>query len=90
MFVAVANAGRIAKKRDVSEYVAQGWSKGADGYTYDIPQTNLDTFVEYYEVPSNGCVNGGSGTYCCVILFHSLFKLLLNFIFSTDQWCRGP
>lgn len=67
MFVAVASAGRIAKKRDISEYVAAGWSKGADGYSYDVPQTNLDTFVEtYYEEPSSGCANGGSGTYCCI------------------------
>lgn len=63
-----ASAGRIAKKRDISEYVAAGWSKGIDGYTYDIPQTNLDTAVNtYYDAPvSSGCVNGGSGTYCCI------------------------
>lgn len=54
MFVAVASAGRIQRKRDISEYVGQGWTKGADGYSYDIPQTNLETAnaVEtYYEEP---------------------------------------
>lgn len=55
MFAAVVSAGRIARKRDVSEYVAAGWSKGADGYNYDIPQTNLENTVQvattYYEEP---------------------------------------
>jgi hypothetical protein len=43
MFIAVASAAsRPARKRDVSEvYQAQGWSKGADGYAYDIPSVGL-------------------------------------------------
>ena len=62
MIVAAVSAGRVARKRDVSEYVAAGWSKGADGYSYDIPKTNLETVVETYYEPI-GCANGGSGSY---------------------------
>lgn len=64
MFLAVASAGRLAKKRDISEYAAAGWSKGSDGYTYDVPEE------PYYEAPSAGCPNGGSGSYCCVRKFY--------------------
>ena len=42
LIAAVSCASRPARKRDVSEvFQAQGWSKGADGYAYDIPQVGL-------------------------------------------------
>lgn len=42
LIAAVSCAGKQGRKRDVSEvYVAQGWSKGADGYNYDIPTVGL-------------------------------------------------
>jgi hypothetical protein len=45
MFIAVASAaGKQARKRDVNEIVLDsgaGWTKGADGYSYDVPETPL-------------------------------------------------
>lgn len=43
MFIAVASAAsRPARKRDVSEiYQADGWSKSAEGYAYDVPAVGL-------------------------------------------------
>lgn len=44
MFVAFVSAGRPVRKRDVNEILDQGagWTKGSDGYKYDVPQINLD------------------------------------------------
>lgn len=64
MLVVVVSAGRNARKRDISEYQGAGWSKGADGYSYDIPKTNLDSVESYYE--DAGCINGGFGEFCCI------------------------
>ena len=61
----IASAGRVARKRDVSEYFGAGWSKGADGYVYDIPTKNLDTVEETFGYEP-GCANGGYGSYCCI------------------------
>lgn len=40
MLIAVVSCARPARKRDVNEILDQGagWTKGADGYKYDIPQ----------------------------------------------------
>lgn len=48
MLIAVASAaGRPARKRDVNEILdsGAGWTKGADGYKYDIPEVKLDEVV---------------------------------------------
>lgn len=51
MLIAVASAaGKQARKRDVNEILdsGAGWTKGADGYSYNIPETPLkaDPIVE--------------------------------------------
>lgn len=40
MLIAAVSCARPARKRDVNEILDQGagWTKGADGYKYDIPQ----------------------------------------------------
>lgn len=49
MLVAVAcAAGKQGRKRDVNEILdsGAGWTKGADGYKYDIPATQLEVKSE--------------------------------------------
>lgn len=72
MLIAVVScASKTGRKRDVTEvFQGEGWSKGADGYTYDIPKTGLPDLkiaadpVEPEAVEQ--CPNGGSGSFCCI------------------------
>lgn len=51
MIVAVASAGRPARKRDVSEYYGAGWSKSAGGYNYPAPGNVLNSVETTYYAP---------------------------------------
>lgn len=52
MIIAVASAGRPARKRDVSEYYGAGWSKSANGYNYPSPGNVLNTVETTYYAPA--------------------------------------
>lgn len=68
MLIAVVScASKQGRKRDVSEvYQAQGWSKGADGYNYDIPKVGLPDLKIAADPVEEQCPDGGSGSFCCI------------------------
>ena len=72
MLIAVVScASKPGRKRDVNEvFQGEGWSKGADGYSYDIPKTGLpDLKIAADPVEpevAEQCPNGGSGSFCCI------------------------
>jgi hypothetical protein len=52
MIIAVASAARPARKRDVSEYYGNGWSKSSNGYNYPSPGNVLNSVETTYYAPA--------------------------------------